>query len=147
MRLDLRSFNNNQFDFNRKNILITGGTGSFGQKFVKKILSNYKANRLIIFSRDEQKQFEMSEKFSTHQYPELRYFLGDVRDYDRLLMAMRGIDVVVHAAAIKIVPAAEYNPFECIRTNVLGAENVVKATIFNNVKKLLHCRQIKLLIP
>ena len=137
MRVDLRSFNNNHFDFNRKNILITGGTGSFGQKFVKKILSNYKANRLIIFSRDEQKQFEMSEKLSTHQYPELRYFLGDVRDYDRLLMAMRGIDVVVHAAAMKIVPAAEYNPFECIRTNVLGAENVVKATIFNNVKKVV----------
>ena len=104
---------------------------------MNKVLSNYSANRLIIFSRDEQKQYEMSEKFSPQKYSELRYFLGDVRDYDRLLMAMRGIDVVIHAAALKIVPSAEYNPFECIRTNVMGAENVVKASIFNEVQKVI----------
>ena len=133
----MRNFDNSQIDFNNKNILITGGTGSFGKKFVEKVISNFSANRLIVFSRDEQKQFEMAEKFSPNKYSELRYFLGDIRDYDRLLMAMRGIDIVVHAAAIKIVPSAEYNPFECIRTNVMGAENVVKASIFNNVEKVI----------
>ena len=133
----MRDFNNNHIDLNNKNILVTGGTGSFGKYFVNKVLSNYSANRLIIFSRDEQKQYEMSEKFSPQKYSELRYFLGDVRDYDRLLMAMRGIDVVIHAAALKIVPSAEYNPFECIRTNVMGAENVVKASIFNEVQKVI----------
>ena len=133
----MRDFNINHIDLNNKNILVTGGTGSFGKYFVNKVLSNYSANRLIIFSRDEQKQYEMSEKFSPNKFSELRYFLGDVRDYDRLLMAMRGIDVVVHAAALKIVPSAEYNPFECIRTNVMGAENVVKASIFNEVTKVI----------
>ena len=133
----MRDFNNNHIDLNNKNILVTGGTGSFGKYFVNKVLSNYSANRLIIFSRDEQKQYEMSEQFSPQKYSELRYFLGDVRDYDRLLMAMRGIDIVIHAAALKIVPSAEYNPFECIRTNVMGAENVVKASIFNEVQKVI----------
>ena len=133
----MRNFNNSQIDFNGKNILITGGTGSFGKKFVEQVLSKYSVNRLIVFSRDEQKQYEMSERFSPQKHTQLRYFIGDVRDHDRLLMAMRGIDIVVHAAALKIVPSAEYNPFECIRTNVMGAENVVKSSIFNNVKRVI----------
>lgn len=120
--------------FNGKNILITGGTGSFGKKAVELILKNYKPNRLVIFSRDELKQYEMSQDFTDSS---LRFFIGDVRDKDRLVEAMDGIDFVIHAAALKQVPAAEYNPMECIKTNIQGAENVIKASIQNHVKKVI----------
>ncbi len=113
-----------------KSILITGGTGSFGKAFVKKLLSDYSdIERIIVFSRDELKQFEMSQEFSPNQYPMMRYFIGDVRDFDRLKRACEGVDIIVHAAALKQVPAAEYNPMECIKTNVMGAENVINAAL------------------
>ena len=110
-------------------ILITGGTGSFGKAFVREVLANYNPKRLVIFSRDEMKQYEMAQEFRTEDHPSLRYFIGDVRDVDRLRRAMYGIDTVIHAAAIKHVTAAEYNPMECIKTNIHGAENVIKAAI------------------
>lgn len=115
---------------NNKNILITGGTGSFGQQLVKTVLNYYKPNKLIIYSRDELKQFEMAQKFNDSC---MRYFIGDVRDLSRLEKAMRGVNFVVHAAALKHVPIAEYNPMECIKTNVMGAQNVIDACIENNV--------------
>ncbi|MCF8475409.1 MAG: UDP-N-acetylglucosamine 4,6-dehydratase (inverting) [Pseudolabrys sp.] len=124
-------------DLNGKSILITGGTGSFGQKFVEKLFEYYTPKRLIIFSRDEMKQYEMELKYDEKRYPQMRYFIGDVRDVDRLEMAMRGVDYVIHAAALKHVPAAEYNPFECIHTNVMGAENVVKAAIRSGVDRVI----------
>ncbi|MDV7339047.1 UDP-N-acetylglucosamine 4,6-dehydratase (inverting) [Terasakiella sp. A23] len=130
-----------------KSILVTGGTGSFGQRFVKTILERFKVKRLVIFSRDELKQFEMQQKFSTSEYPCLRYFIGDVRDEERLRMAMRNIDIVVHAAALKHVPVAEYNPSECIRTNVNGAENVVSAAIDNNVPQVIALSTDKAVNP
>jgi len=120
--------------FEDKSILITGGTGSFGQKFVKALLANERPARVVVFSRDELKQFEMQQTFSA---PCMRYFIGDVRDAERMRQAMRGIDYVVHAAALKQVPAAEYNPTECIRTNVNGAENVINAAIENGVEKVV----------
>ena len=120
-----------------KSILITGGTGSFGHCFVQNVLERYKPKRLAIYSRDELKQSEMQQRFDPREYRCLRYFLGDVRDLDRLKMALRGIDTVVHAAALKQVPAAEYNPTECIHTNVLGAENIVMACINEGVERLL----------
>ena len=118
-------------------ILITGGTGSFGKAFTRHVLASFKPRRLIIFSRDEMKQWEMSSDLSMEAHPCLRYFIGDVRDGTRLDMAMRGVDYVIHAAALKQVPTAEYNPFECINTNVIGAENVVQAAIRNNVKRVI----------
>lgn len=124
-------------DFNDKSILVTGGTGSFGNAFVETVLARYKPKKLIIFSRDEQKQYEMSQRWNQDTSPMIRYFIGDVRDADRLEMAMRGIDIVVHAAALKHVPIAEYNPFECINTNVMGAQNVVKAAIQNDVRHVI----------
>ncbi len=130
-----------------KSILVTGGTGSFGQRFVKTVLERYKIKRLVIFSRDELKQFEMQQNFSTSEYPCLRYFIGDVRDEERLRMAMRGIDIVVHAAALKHVPVAEYNPSECIRTNVNGAENVVSAAIANEVPQVIALSTDKAVNP
>lgn len=120
--------------FNGKSILITGGTGSFGQLFVETILERYQPKRLIIYSRDELKQFEMQQIFNQSC---MRYFIGDVRDLSRLQLAMKGVDYVVHAAALKQVPAAEYNPMECIKTNVHGADNVIQASIANNVKKVI----------
>lgn len=120
--------------FNGQSILITGGTGSFGRKYTETILKRYKPKRLIIFSRDELKQYEMQQEFNA---PCMRYFLGDVRDANRLKQAMNGVDYVIHAAALKQVPAAEYNPMECIKTNVNGAENVIKAAIDNNVHKVI----------
>ena len=114
---------------NDKTILITGGTGSFGRHFVKVILERYKPRRLIIYSRDELKQYEMQKLYHD---PVMRYFIGDVRDLPRLKLAMREVDIVIHAAALKQVPAAEYNPFECIKTNVLGAQNVIDAAIESN---------------
>lgn len=120
--------------FNNTSILITGGTGSFGKAFIKEVLRNYKPNRLIIFSRDELKQFEMQQEFTQ---PCMRFFLGDVRDAARLRTAMSGVDYVVHAAALKQVPAAEYNPMECIKTNVMGAQNVIEAAIYNKVRQVI----------
>ena len=120
--------------FNKANILITGGTGSFGQWCTKTILERYKPNKLIIFSRDELKQFEMAQEFND---PCMRYFIGDVRDEGRLIQAMNGVDYVIHAAALKHVPIAEYNPMECIKTNIYGAENVIKASLKNGVKKVI----------
>jgi len=124
--------------FDDSSVLVTGGTGSFGKAFIKTLLLHSKVRRLVIFSRDELKQFEMQRDFDPlDKEGRLRYFIGDVRDADRLLMAFRGIDYVVHAAALKHVPAAEYNPFECIRTNVVGAENVVQASLRSGVKRVL----------
>ncbi|MGD9807313.1 MAG: UDP-N-acetylglucosamine 4,6-dehydratase (inverting) [Deferribacterales bacterium] len=120
--------------FNDKSILITGGTGSFGKKCVKMLLEQYKPKKIIVFSRDELKQFEMQQEFNQ---PCMRYFIGDVRDEKRLNQAMYGIDYVIHAAALKQVPAAEYNPGECIKTNISGAENVISAAIANDVKKVI----------
>lgn len=120
-----------------KSILVTGGTGSFGTAFVRYALERYRLSRLVIYSRDEQKQFDMAQRPEFQDRPELRFFIGDVRDKDRLRMSMRGIDYVVHAAAMKHVPIAEYNPFECIQTNIMGAENVVKAAIAADVKKVV----------
>lgn len=118
-------------------MLVTGGTGSFGQAFIRRVLASSEPERLIVFSRDEQKQFDMQYDLPVKAHPCLRYFIGDVRDRDRLHLAMRGVDYVVHAAALKHVPAAEYNPFECIQTNVHGAENVVRAAIDSGVKKVI----------
>ena len=120
--------------FNNQTILITGGTGSFGKKYTQIILEKYKPKKIIIFSRDELKQFEMQQIYND---PCMRYFIGDVRDASRLMEAMEGVDYVIHAAAMKQVPAAEYNPMECIKTNVHGAENVIKAAIANDVKKVI----------
>lgn len=120
--------------FNGKSILITGGTGSFGRMCTRLILKNYKPARLVIFSRDELKQFEMSQEFND---PCMRYFLGDVRDVERLQQAFQGVDYVIHAAALKQVPAAEYNPTECIKTNIDGAANVIRACLDNNVKRVV----------
>ena len=122
---------------NDKSILITGGTGSFGRRFVKTVLDRYKPRRLVIFSRDELKQFDMQHEFPVEKYPAIRFFIGDIRDTNRLEMALRNIDYVIHAAALKQIPAAEYNPFECIHTNVLGAENIANAAIRVGVKKVL----------
>ncbi|TKX28690.1 UDP-N-acetylglucosamine 4,6-dehydratase (inverting) [Campylobacter estrildidarum] len=120
--------------FNGKNILITGGTGSFGKAYTKILLQNYKPNKIIIFSRDELKQFEMAISFNQ---PCMRYFIGDVRDKERLNYAMNDVDYVIHAAAMKHVPVAEYNPMECIKTNINGAQNVIDACLENNVEKCI----------
>ncbi len=122
---------------NGKTVLITGGTGSFGRRFTDIVLNRYKPHKLIIFSRDELKQFEMQAQFGERQYPNIRYFIGDVRDRDRLYRAFDGVDIVVHAAALKQVPAAEYNPIEAIKTNVLGAANVIDAAIDLGVEKVI----------
>lgn len=120
--------------FDDKSVLITGGTGSFGRKYIQTILDRWNPKRIVVFSRDELKQFEMQQEFDD---PRMRYFIGDVRDVERLKQAMRGIDFVVHAAALKQVPAAEYNPFECIKTNIHGAENVITAALDNDVEKVM----------
>ncbi|MBK1964731.1 UDP-N-acetylglucosamine 4,6-dehydratase (inverting) [Campylobacter novaezeelandiae] len=120
--------------FNGKNILITGGTGSFGKTYTKILLQNYKPNKIIIYSRDELKQFEMANIFNDSC---MRYFIGDVRDKERLSTAMRGVDFVIHAAAMKHVPVAEYNPMECIKTNIHGAQNVIDACFENQVEKCI----------
>lgn len=131
-----------------KSILVTGGTGSFGKTFVKRILAQFpEITRLVVFSRDELKQFEMAQEFSQEQYPTLRYFIGDVRDEARLLRAFEGIDVVVHAAALKQVPTAEYNPMECIKTNVMGAENVINAALKSGVKRVVALSTDKAAAP
>src|SRR6266496_2150190 len=125
-------------DLNDRSILITGGTGSFGKAFVKKVLANWPhVKRLVIYSRDEQKQYHMAMNYPLQKYPQVRFFIGDVRDYERLKRALKGIDYVVHAAAMKHVPIAEYNPMECVKTNIMGAENVVQAAISNRVPKVV----------
>jgi UDP-N-acetylglucosamine 4,6-dehydratase (inverting) len=131
-----------------QSILITGGTGSFGKKFTETILKEYpEIPRLVIYSRDELKQFEMAQKFSTEKYPQMRYFIGDVRDRERMQKAVEGIDIVIHAAALKQVPAAEYNPFECIKTNILGAQNVIDACLAGHVKKVVALSTDKAAAP
>jgi UDP-N-acetylglucosamine 4,6-dehydratase len=133
----LRDFTQPWMDLNDKTVLITGGTGSFGKHFIKTVIARYKPRKLIIFSRDELKQFDMQQEFPHAEYPFIRYFIGDVRDRDRLELALNGVDYVVHAAAMKQVTTAEYNPFECIRTNVFGAENLATAALRAGVKRVV----------
>ena len=133
----MRDFLHPRPDLNDKVVLVTGGTGSFGRAFVQAVCQAYTPRKLIVFSRDELKQYEMAQAFPPERWPFLRYFIGDVRDASRLQMAMRGVDYVIHAAALKHVPIAEYNPFECIKTNVMGAENVVNAAIAAGVKRVV----------
>jgi UDP-N-acetylglucosamine 4,6-dehydratase len=133
----MRDFRSPRADLNGKTVLITGGTGSFGKAFAKLVCEEFTPKKLIIFSRDELKQYEMAQSFPQERYPFIRYFIGDVRDAARLDMAMRGVDYVIHAAALKHVTVAEYNPFECIKTNVMGAENVVNAAISQRVKRVV----------
>jgi UDP-N-acetylglucosamine 4,6-dehydratase len=130
-------FDADQIDLNGKTILVTGGTGSFGRAFIRKVLRAYDVNRCIVFSRDELKQYQMAQEFPAGPGRPIRYFIGDVRDGERLEMAMRGVDYVVHAAAMKHVATAEYNPFECVKTNIYGAENVVMGAIRSGVKKVI----------
>ena len=135
-------------DLRNKSILVTGGTGSFGQKFVGTVLERFPdIRRLVVFSRDELKQFEMAQKFPKSKYDGIRYFLGDVRDKDRLLRAFEEIDIVIHAAALKQVPAAEYNPFEFIKTNIIGAENVISAALDAGVKTVVALSTDKAAAP
>ncbi|MED4882743.1 UDP-N-acetylglucosamine 4,6-dehydratase (inverting) [Bacillus smithii] len=131
------------FSLNGKNVLVTGGTGSFGKKFVKKVLE-YNVKKVIVFSRDELKQFEMSQEYKD---PRIRFFIGDVRDKDRLYRAFDGVDVVVHAAAMKQVPACEYNPFEAVKTNIYGAENIIEAAIDRGVKRVIALSTDKAAAP
>ena len=135
--------------FNKKKILITGGTGSFGQSFVAHILKNFKPKKLVIFSRDELKQHEMSQNYpkTNKQNKCLRFLLGDVRDRDRLMIAFKEMDFVIHAAALKHVHYAEYNPQECIKTNIDGAKNVIFAAISNKVKKVIALSTDKAVNP
>jgi UDP-N-acetylglucosamine 4,6-dehydratase (inverting) len=131
-----------------KSILITGGTGSFGKAFVHTVLSRYPdVKRLVIYSRDELKQFEMQQLLPPSKYPQLRYFIGDIRDQARLTRALEGIDIVVHAAALKQVPTAEYNPFECIKTNVLGAQNLIEACLDTKVQRVVALSTDKAAAP
>ena len=131
-----------------KSILITGGTGTLGKALVRRILKTYPdIKRLVIFSRDEQKQFQMNQEFPDTQYKALRYFIGDIRDFDRLKRAMKGIDFVIHTAAMKHVPIAEYNPMECVKTNVLGAENLINACLETEVKKVVALSTDKAAAP
>ena len=133
---------------NGKSILITGGTGTLGKALVKRILSNYpEVKRLVIFSRDEQKQFQMNQEFSDQQFESLRYFIGDIRDFERVKRALKGIDYVIHTAAMKHVPIAEYNPMECVKTNVLGAENLINACLETEVKKVVALSTDKATAP
>lgn len=132
-----------------KSILITGGTGSLGQALVKHILEtrNEEFSKIIVYSRDEQKQYQMSLEFPENKFPQMRYFIGDVRDLSRLTMAMKGVDYVIHAAAMKHVPIAEYNPMECIKTNINGAENVINAALETGVKKVVALSTDKACAP
>ena len=135
-------------DLNGKSILITGGTGSLGKHLTKNILAKFpKVKRLVIFSRDEQKQFEMAQEYPQSKYPGIRYFIGDVRDVDRLKKAFQDVDYVIHTAAMKHVPIAEYNPMECVKTNVLGAENIINAAFESNVKNIVALSTDKAAAP
>lgn len=135
--MTLRAFDSPMLDLNGASVLVTGGTGSFGKAFIRAFLKRWKPARLVVFSRDELKQYEMQQDPLIGDHASMRFFIGDVRDRDRLESAMRGIDFVIHAAALKQILAAEYNPFECIHTNVMGAENVVQAAIRNGVQKVV----------
>jgi UDP-N-acetylglucosamine 4,6-dehydratase (inverting) len=140
--------NSTTFTLNERSVLITGGTGSLGKHLTKNILSQYpQVKRLVIFSRDEQKQFEMAQEFPHSKYPGIRYFIGDVRDAERLKKAFKDIDYVIHAAAMKHVPIAEYNPMECVKTNVLGAENVINAAFDCGVKNVVALSTDKAAAP
>jgi len=135
-------------DFTDKSILITGGTGSFGKAFVKRILDQWPTvKRLVIYSRDEQKQFQMAQDFPVTEYPGIRYFIGDVRDYERLKRACQGIDYIIHAAAMKHVPIAEYNPDECVKTNIGGADNVIRAALETSVERIVALSTDKACAP
>ncbi len=135
-------------DLNNKSVLITGGTGSFGKMFTRLILKNHpKVKKLVIFSRDEQKHFQMAQEFPENEYPQVRYFIGDVRDKSRLIRAFEGIDVVIHAAAMKHVHLAEYNPMECVKTNINGAENVIDAALECGVKNVVALSTDKAAAP
>ena len=135
-------------DFRSQSILVTGGTGSFGQKLVETLLRDHpEIERVVVFSRDELKQWQMQQRFPESRHPQLRFFIGDVRDARRMTRAMEGVDTVVHAAALKQVPAAEYNPMECIHTNVMGAENVVNACLDNGVKRIVALSTDKAAAP
>jgi FlaA1/EpsC-like NDP-sugar epimerase len=133
---------------NNKCILVTGGTGSFGKKFIETILVNYNPKKIIVFSRDELKQFEMQQlnKFKKSGV-DMRYFIGDIRDYNRLKMAMANVDVVIHAAALKQVPACEYNPFEAVKTNIMGGQNVIEAAMAQDVKRVIALSTDKAAAP
>ena len=133
--------------FDNKTVLITGGTGSFGNKFVEIMLEKYKLKRIIIYSRDELKQYQMNQKWPAHDDSPIRYFIGDVRDKDRLKFALNGVDIVIHAAALKQVPAAEYNPFEAVKTNIIGAQNVIEASIERGVNKVIALSTDKAAAP
>lgn len=135
------------FQLDDASIFLTGGTGSFGKAFVRYVVENASPRRLVIFSRDELKQFEMAQEFSESRYPFLRYFIGDVRDAERVRRAMEGTDTVIHAAALKQVPAAEYNPFECIKTNVIGAQNIIEACLDAGVKRVVALSTDKAAAP
>lgn len=131
-----------------KSILVTGGTGSLGKALTRHILETHpNVNRLVIFSRDEQKQFEMAQEFSQDKYPQIRYFIGNVRDYDRVKRALKGIDYVIHAAAMKHVPIAEYNPMECVKTNIMGAENIINACLETEVTRVVALSTDKAAAP
>lgn len=133
---------------NNKSILITGGTGSLGKALTKHILKKYPAiKKLIIFSRDEQKQFLMAQEFPESKFESIRYFIGDIRDFDRLKRALRGVEYVIHTAAMKHVPLAEYNPMECVKTNILGAENIINACLETNVKRVVSLSTDKAAAP
>lgn len=133
--------------FNNKSLLVTGATGTFGISFIEFVLKNFKPKRVVIFSRDELKQFNMKNSFPEKKYKCLRYFIGDVRDLDRLKMATHDIDYLVHAAALKQVESSEYNPLECIKTNIHGAENVIESCLYNNVKKVIALSTDKAVNP
>ena len=135
-------------NLNNKSILLTGGTGSFGKNFLKNVVKKFNGiKRLVIFSRDEFKQFELQKEFNMDKYPFLRYFVGDVRDKQRLKLALKEIEIVIHAAALKQVPTAEYNPFEYINTNIIGAENLIQASLESNVKKVIALSTDKAAAP
>src|SRR6476619_1195424 len=135
-------------DLNDKSLLITGGTGSFGKAFVKKVLSAWPdVKRLVIYSRDEQKQYQMAMEYPHQKYSSVRFFIGDVRDFDRLIRALKGIDYVIHAAAMKHVPIAQYNPIECVKTNILGAENIINACLETDVQKVVALSTDKAAAP
>ena len=132
---------------NNKSILVTGGTGSFGHKFIEKVLNNYQPKKVIVYSRDELKQFEMQKEWPENDITPIRYFIGDVRDKERLKLAMDGVDFVIHAAALKQVPTAEYNPFEAVKTNIIGGQNVIDVAIESGVKKVIGLSTDKAAAP
>jgi UDP-N-acetylglucosamine 4,6-dehydratase (inverting) len=133
--------------FNKQSILITGGTGSFGKQFIRTVLERYNPKKMIVYSRDELKQFEMQQELKDSKHDCMRFFIGDVRDLQRLCTAMDGVDIVIHAAALKQVSAAEYNPFEAVKTNVIGSQNVIEAAIFTGVKQVIALSTDKAAAP